>query len=144
MDVLVCLTVISRQPATYPADSRYSISVCRKKEWTSQGWRQRGVGEDDGIPSLHCCLPAGKYQVSCRKLVNVKYPAARGCLPRGHPCPNSHGSNAFRGYKSVFWCSGTWPPQNGFDLTRVYSHWSSSGADVSMSCATPISDHTGH
>lgn len=38
---------------------------------------------------------------------------------------------------------GTPPPQTGSDLVRVYSHWSSSEADVNMSCAT-ISDHAGY
>lgn len=36
-DVLVCVTVISRQPATNPVNSRYSISVCG-------GW---GRGEEE-------------------------------------------------------------------------------------------------
>lgn len=31
-DVLICITVIYRQPAKNPADSRCSISVCGKKE----------------------------------------------------------------------------------------------------------------
>lgn len=47
-DVLVCLTVTSRHPATNPVDSRYSISVCRAKSMETAkagdqfgGWHSR-------------------------------------------------------------------------------------------------------
>lgn len=77
-------------------------SLCVGKK----AWKQPklGVSLGDGIPGLHCCLPPGKCRVSCIKLVNIKYPAAKGCLP-SMPI-NSQGANAFRGYKSVFRCNG--------------------------------------